>query len=732
MNSRQEIENYESPRSIEPLSQRELMLDIGAALWLLLALQAMLAGSLVDEPMSTAAWTARLVIAGYATATAMSMLTWVRRLDDDRTYLMMNITVAAVTVVQLALSTYGPGMVAIMYVAYTSTAIFVGQFLTLREISLQLAWLTLFSGLGVVVHYGDPEVPMMLARIVALVPIYWAVALSVYALRTDRAKAISEVEEYTFGDPLTGLVNLRALRQRGDGLLAARNERINRPTALLVIDLDGFRAANVLRGHLGGDRLLCDIAAGIRSIAESHHTLARTGSDEFMVLIENAETERLDEIAQLYRRAVIAASVTDDDSLPPVDASIGKAISPGDGRSFDDLLAVADRDMYRVKLKHEKQAPAGGAIKPRADDLRLGTRSLGSGQKHSPPTSRFAWKSRPMQVRYVTSTWVLTTTIVLISLTMPDAVVDNWGAVLTLSLFAYLLTGIRYFSPPSTKAWQQVVDVLVALGALVLMTYWTGGAGSPAWPAGLLILVYVGWFMSLKWIFPMAIVGVLAILLPFVYEDVSVMPLLEIVALIGGACLGALLATLMFYNHFYLERARELSATLESIDPRTGVHNRREFERRLTTEIDALSYGDIDALAIVMIDLGDFKAVTASIGRGGADNLLTQVGDVLTGASRGEDCVARLGGDQFAVILPGVTADTARALAQRFVRAVTERVEETVQPAGANLVPSAGFALYGMHGRTKEELITAADVALTAAKTTGRSEERVSSFVVAL
>lgn len=732
MNPRPDIENYESPRSIEPLSQRELMLDIGAALWLLLAVHAMLAGSLSDEPMSTSAWTARLVIAGYAVATAVSLLTWVRRLDDDRTYLMMNFAVAVVTVIQLALSTYGPGGVAIMYVSYAATAIFVGQFLTLREIGFQLSWVTLMSAIGIAIHHDDPEVPMMTARIVALLPIYWAVAFSVYALRTDRARAVAEVEEYTFGDPLTGLVNLRALRQRGDALLASRNERINRPTALLVIDLDGFRAANVLRGHSGGDRLLRDIADGIRSMAEPHHSLARTGSDEFMVLIENADAERLDEIAERYRRAVIAASTTTDESLPPVDASIGRAISPGDGRTFDELLTIADRDMYQVKLQHERQPPSAVAAKPVGDDLGRRSRSAADTEFQSVSPIRHSWSTKPTQVRFVTSTWLLTTTVVLISLTMPDAVVDNWGAVLTLALFAYVLTGIRYFSPPSTKTWQQVIDVLVAIAALALMTYWTGGASSPAWPAGLLILVYVGWFMSLKWTVPMAIIAVGALLLPFAYEDVSMLLTLEIVGLIGGACVGFSLAAMIFYNHFYLERALALSHTLESIDPRTGVHNRREFERRLTAEIDALSYGDTDALAIVMIDLGDFKAVTASIGRGGADELLTQVGEALTGTSRGEDCVARLGGDEFAVILPGVTAETARALAQRFVRAVTDRVEDSQRDLGAPLVPSAGFALYGMHGRTKEELITAADVALTAAKTTGRGEERVSSFVVAL
>ena len=62
----------------------------------------------------------------------------------------------------------------------------------------------------------------------------------------------------------------------------------------------------------------------------------------------------------------------------------------------------------------------------------------------------------------------------------------------------------------------------------------------------------------------------------------------------------------------------------------------------------------------------------------------------------------------------------------------TVALEESNVAADHLVTPSAGFALYGMHGRTLDQLITAADVALTAAKTTGRSTERVSSFVVSL
>lgn len=653
MSSNSELENYESPRSIEPLSQRELMLDLGAFFWLLIALQALLAGSLVADAMSSAAWIARFVIAGLALFMSVSLLTWIRRVDDKRTFLIINASIVSVTAVELILSSYGPGGIAAMYAGYVGVAIFAGQFLRFKELSVQLSLVTIASIAGVVMYTDDVDAPHVIARIVALIPIMWTVGFSVYALRQDRARAMLEVETYAFSDPLTELTNLRGLRRRAQGLLSSRNERINRPAAILVIDIDGFRGANVLRGHHDGDRLLISIADGLRAVGGALHTVGRTGSDEFMVLIENADQRRLSAIAEEYRNAVIAAGANAGQPGYVLDASVGTAISPQDGGTFDELVDVADRRMYEVKAEHEQRLnPPSNQPIPTNDG---GTSA--TPPKHSDPLSvprgqlsqRFSWRAKPVQVKYVSASWTLSTVFVAIALTMPDAEVSNTGAVVTLITFALLMTAVRYFLPPSTKTWQQIIDVLVAYAAIASMMYWTGGAGSPAWPVTLLVLIYVGWFMPLRWILPLTLLGALTIVSPLFYQDFVDLPLVEQTAMVGGILVGAALSSIMFYNHFYLARAQELSAHLESIDPRTGLRNRREFDRRLDREIDMLGYGDLDALAIVMLDLGDFKRVSARHGRAAADQVLRAVADALETVSRGDDCVARLGGDEFAI-----------------------------------------------------------------------------------
>ncbi len=737
MNGRADIDTYESPRSIEPLSQRELMLDIGTVAWFLIAVQALAAGSLVDEAASTAAWSARFVIGGVCVALAVSMLTWVRELDDRRTYRLTSAMVVLAITIEFILSGYGPGAVAGMYVAYTAIAIFCGQFLSPREIVFQLALLTIFSAIVVVLKYDDPLVPHVLARVFALVPVMWGVAFSVYILRQDRARALLDVESYAYGDPLTGLVNLRALRRRAEALLAPRNVRINRPAGVIVLDIDGFRSTNVLRGHRDGDRLLCMIADRLLAEADPLHTVARTGSDEFMVLVENANADEMPALAGRYRTAVRGVVNDLGQWSVALDASVGTAISSPDAATFDDLVSIADSEMYKIKAEHERNPPpiqvrAGADDAPSLADIGRDQPTDGPVPASSTWRDALRWHNRPVQVRYVTTSWSLYVIVVALSLTMPDAEVSNTTAVVALLGFVFAMSLIRYGLPPSTRNWQQVIDVLFAFIAIAMLTYWTGGASSPAWPTTLLVLIYIGWFMDLRSIAPLSVVAATTILLPLIYQDPGELTILDRVGLFGGVGVGIALAMIMFYNHFYLLRAETVTRRLESIDPRTGVHNRREFENRVCHEIDLLSYGDIDALAIVMLDLGDFKTVTAEKGRAVADEMLREVAEALQRASRSEDCVARLGGDEFAIILPGVNADSARRLAKRFIQAVDDRIADGDLPTGVHISPSAGFALYGMHGRTLEELVTAADVALTAAKTSGRGGDRVSSFVVSL
>jgi diguanylate cyclase (GGDEF)-like protein len=168
-----------------------------------------------------------------------------------------------------------------------------------------------------------------------------------------------------------------------------------------------------------------------------------------------------------------------------------------------------------------------------------------------------------------------------------------------------------------------------------------------------------------------------------------------------------------------LHKVRLLSLT----DEFTGLPNRRAFMRRLQDEIGrGQRYGT--PLALVLIDLDEFKAINDAHGHGGGDEVLRcYAGQVLT-ILRHHDMVARYGGEEFAVMLPNTTEKGAVAAMHK----ARERSRETVCQVGDKAIQlptfSAGVAMY-QAGESPTDLIERADRALYAAKSFGRDRIEV-------
>ena len=155
-------------------------------------------------------------------------------------------------------------------------------------------------------------------------------------------------------DTLTGLPNRALFRDRLTQALA-RAERHGDKTALLFIDLDGFKRINDAHGHESGDVVLRAAAGRIRECLRASDVAARHGGDEFTVLLPSiTRYEDATLVAEKLRGRITARLEVDGRDLS-VGASIGIALFPADGTDADALTQHADDAMYLAKRRGKNQ-----------------------------------------------------------------------------------------------------------------------------------------------------------------------------------------------------------------------------------------------------------------------------------------------------------------------------------------------------------------------------------------
>ena len=158
-------------------------------------------------------------------------------------------------------------------------------------------------------------------------------------------------------------------------------------------------------------------------------------------------------------------------------------------------------------------------------------------------------------------------------------------------------------------------------------------------------------------------------------------------------------------------------------DSLTGLANRALFEDRVKHALDRLRRDAEHAVAVLFIDLDDFKTVNDSLGHAAGDALLAQVAVRLGECTRRSDTVARLGGDEFAVLAEGAYADAAATVLADRIQAALER-PVTVNEEELFVHASIGLAT-GRTNATAAELLRNADIAMYSAKAHGKSRAMV-------
>jgi diguanylate cyclase (GGDEF)-like protein len=197
----------------------------------------------------------------------------------------------------------------------------------------------------------DPQLhPLPAAALVIGVPLGSLAVL--VSTRTRFERECDALRRSALSDPLTGIANRRSLEQRIDYEIS-RHARIGHSFALVLIDLDGFKALNDRFGHAAGDDLLREAAGALSRTVRAQDTAARIGGDEFCVLAPETDAHGIMPLEDRIREAL--AGVTS--GVDALSASAGTAIFPGDGTSAESLMAAADQRL--LAAKRERQRPRG-------------------------------------------------------------------------------------------------------------------------------------------------------------------------------------------------------------------------------------------------------------------------------------------------------------------------------------------------------------------------------------
>ena len=167
-----------------------------------------------------------------------------------------------------------------------------------------------------------------------------------------------QTQEDSLTDPLTGLPNTRFMFMHVTRELA-RAERLKSEISLLVMDLDNFKEINDNHGHHTGDRALREVAKVLRQVIRPYDICVRYAGDEFIVVLSGCGQDEAEQKRVELQAAIDAVQLEVRPGRPITLAlSVGAAIYPFDGDSYETLLATADSRMYRDKTMR-KQSRTG-------------------------------------------------------------------------------------------------------------------------------------------------------------------------------------------------------------------------------------------------------------------------------------------------------------------------------------------------------------------------------------
>jgi diguanylate cyclase (GGDEF)-like protein len=171
----------------------------------------------------------------------------------------------------------------------------------------------------------------------------------------NNSMLFEQTQEDSLTDPLTGLPNTRFLFMHLTRELA-RAERLKAEVSLMVMDLDSFKEINDSHGHHVGDRALCEVARVLRAAIRPYDICVRYAGDEFIVVLSGCGADEAEHKRQELQKGIdeVYFEARPGKRLQ-LGISVGAAVFPQDGESYEALLATADSRMYQDKSGRKRR-----------------------------------------------------------------------------------------------------------------------------------------------------------------------------------------------------------------------------------------------------------------------------------------------------------------------------------------------------------------------------------------
>jgi diguanylate cyclase (GGDEF)-like protein len=305
--------------------------------------------------------------------------------------------------------------------------------------------------------------------------------------------------------------------------------------------------------------------------------------------------------------------------------------------------------------------------------------------------------------------WLATGVFGLIAQWLPGTGEDHLYLVYGLCLFAIAWGAFSVLA--GVKRWTMPLELRAAVTALTMLLValglWaTGGASSYLAPILLFTALFIGWFFPPRLAWPLVACFLFAYASPLFYDPDAVN--VSFPARLLGFSVAVIGQTIaMQYLKVRLVRAEMQQRTFAQLDPLTGITNRRGFEAAL-----AGAQASGEPYALVLFDLDDFKAINDEHGHPTGDVVLRTIAESAQRSVRKNDCLARIGGDEFAVVAAGCE----QTGADRLVRVLSAEVATAEMPEGLDVGVTFATAVAPYDGEDRDTLLKRASLRLLALK----------------